>query len=136
MRKTWFLMAALGLALMGRASAAPSFFGPTGLLVIPTADTLAERTWNVHVHGIDNLTTYGASYGITKALEFGVSGVSPAHTDAKALINAKYTLLMETGKLPAIAIGGVDIAGQLDNQDPGFYVVVSKSLSSLIGKEV
>jgi len=135
MRKTWFLMAALGLALAGRASAAPSFFGPTGLLVIPTADTLAERSWNVHVHAIDNLTTFGGNFGLTKALEVGVTGADFEGGDTEALLNAKYTLLMETGKAPGIAIGGVDIADQLD-LDPGFYVVATKSLSSLLGGQM
>jgi len=135
MRKTWFLVAALGLALAGRASAAPSFFGPTGLLVIPTADTLAERSWNAHFHAINDLATYGASYGITKALELGVSGASPSGDNAKALINGKYALLMETEKVPGIAIGGLDLADQLD-LDIGFYVVATKSLSSLLGSEL
>jgi hypothetical protein len=134
MRKTWFLVAALGLALAGRASAAPSFFGPTGLLVIPTADTLAQRSWNVHVHAIDDLTTFGANFGLTKALEVGVSGAT-SHGNTDALLNAKYTLLMESGKAPGIAIGGVDIADQLD-LDPGFYVVATKSLSSLLGGQM
>jgi hypothetical protein len=134
MRKTWFLVASLGLALEGRASAAPSFFGPTGLLVIPTADSQAQQSWNVHVHGIDGLVTFGGSYGVTKALELGVTGADFRGGNTDALINAKYALLMETAKLPGVAIGGVDIADQI-GLDPGFYVVASKSLSSLLGSQ-
>jgi hypothetical protein len=134
MRKTWFLVAALGMALAGPASAAPNFFGPTGLLVIPTADTLAQQSWNVHLHLTDDVITYGASFGLAKQLELGVTGFDPDGGDTKALINAKYTLLMETGKAPGIAIGGLDLADELD-LDPGFYLVASKSLSSLLGGE-
>jgi hypothetical protein len=134
MRKTWFLVAALGLALAGPASAAPSFFGPTGLLVIPTADTLAQQSWDVHLHLTDELITYGANFGLAKQLEVGVTGADPDGGDTSALINAKYTLLMETGKAPGIAIGGFDLIDELD-LDMGFYLVASKSLSSLMGGE-
>src|SRR6187455_1100088 len=124
MRKTWFLVAALGLALAGRASASPNFFGPTGLLVIPTADTLAPQSWNVHLHLTENVVTYGANYGLAKQLELGVTGFDPEHSDTKALINAKYALLMETGKAPGIAIGVVDLIDELD-LDPAIYLVAS-----------
>jgi hypothetical protein len=134
MRKTWFLAAALGMALAGRASAAPTFFGPTGLLVMPTADTQALRSWNVHVHGMNHLVTFGGSFGVTKALELGVTAADFSPGDTNALINGKYALLMETAKLPGLAIGGFDIADQLDLK-AGFYVVASKSLNSLLGNQ-
>jgi hypothetical protein len=133
MRKTWVLISVLGLALAGRASAAPSFFGPTGLLVIPTADALSQSGWNVHLHAVEDLVTYGASLGIGKGFELGVTGVDPEGGDTEALFNAKYTFPMESGKAPAVAIGVVDIADELD-LDPGIYVVVSKSLNQLFGK--
>jgi len=136
MRKTWLLIAALGLALTGRASAAPSFFGPTGNLVIPTADTMAQNSWNAHVHAADTpgaaTTTFGASYGVVKQLEFGITGYHVSGFGTKALINAKYALLQETAKVPGLAVGGLDIANQLD-LDPGIYVVASKSLTTLLG---
>jgi hypothetical protein len=135
MRKTWFFLAALGLGLTGRAWAAPSFFGPTGLLAIPTADTLAEQSWNVHVHATDPLTTFGGSYGITKALEVGVSGVTPKHGDTKALFHAKYALLQESGKAPGLAVGGADLSSEFGD-DPAVYLVASKSLSSLLGSQM
>lgn len=133
MRKTWFLMAALALGLStGRASAAPSFFGPTGLLVIPTADTLAQQSWNLHLHLTEDLTAYGANFGLAQQLEIGVSGVDPEFGGTEAIFNAKYAALMETATGPGVAIGVVDIADALDI-DPGIYVVASKSLSSLLG---
>jgi hypothetical protein len=133
MRKTWFLMAALALGLTtGRASAAPSFFGPTGLLVIPTADTLAQQSWNLHLHLTEDLTAYGGNFGIAKGFEVGVSGVDPEAGSTEAIFNAKYTALMETATGPGVAIGAIDIADALD-LDPAVYIVVSKSLSSLMG---
>lgn len=135
MRKTWVLVSALGLALAGRASAAPSFFGPTGLLVIPTADSLAQQSWNAHVHAERNTTAFGLNYGLAKQLEVGVSGVHFRHGDTKALFNAKYTLFAETAKVPGLAVGGFDIADQL-KLDPGVYVVATKSLSTLLGGQL
>ena len=137
MRKTWVLVSVLGMALAGRASAAPSLYGPTGLLVIPTADTLAQQSWNAHVHAVDTggatLTTFGANFGIAKQLELGVTGFHVKGIGTKALFNAKYAVLMESAKVPGIAVGGVDLASQIPGSDPGVYVVASKSLSSLIG---
>jgi hypothetical protein len=140
MRKTWVLVSLLGLALAGRASAAPNLYGPTGLLVIPTADTLAPQSWNAHVHAVDvsgsTLTTFGANYGLAKQLEIGITGFHLNGIGTKALVNAKYAVLMESGKMPGIAIGGVDIASQIPGADPGVYVVASKSLSSLLGGQL
>jgi hypothetical protein len=136
MRNTWVLSAALGLALAGRASAQPSFFGPTGLLVIPTADTLGARAWNVHVHALDTSgspVAFGANFGLAKQFELGVSGYHVSGFGTKALFNAKYTVLPETAKVPGLAVGGFDIAAQLPGQDAGVYVVASKSLSTLLG---
>src|SRR5205823_12066117 len=96
MRKTWVLVSVLGMALAGRASAAPSLYGPTGLLVIPTADTLAQQSWNAHVHAVDTggatLTTFGANFGIAKQLELGVTGFHVKVIGTKALFNAKYAV--------------------------------------------
>jgi hypothetical protein len=112
MRKTWFLLAALALGL--------------------TTGTLAQQSWNVHLHLTEDLITYGGNFGIAKALEIGVTGADPEGGDTEALFNAKYTALMETATGPGIAIGAIDIADALD-LDPAVYIVVSKSLSSLMG---
>ena len=139
MRITWVLIGALGLALAGRASAAPSLFGPTGDLVIPTADTLGQNAWNAHAHALDasgnTETTFGASYGLAKQLEFGITGFHVKGIGTKALINAKYTVLPETAKVPGLAVGGLDMTAQIGS-DPGIYVVASKSLSSLLGGQL
>jgi hypothetical protein len=132
MRKTWVLISVLGLVLAGRASAAPSFFGPTGLLVIPTADALAQTGWNVHLHAIEDLTTYGANIGLGRGVELGVTGVDPEGGNTEAVFSGKYQFLMETATAPAVAVGVFDIADELD-ADVGFYVVVSKSLNQLLG---
>jgi len=140
MHKTWVLVSVLGgLALAGRASAAPSLFGPTGLLIIPTADTLAQQSWNAHAHAVDTgptLTTFGLNYGVAKQFEVGVTGFHVSGIGTKALFNVKYAFLMETAKVTGLAVGGFDLASQIPGSDPGVYVVASKSLSSLLGGQL
>jgi hypothetical protein len=138
MRKTWVLIAALGLALAGRASAQPSFFGPTGLLIIPTANTLDVREWNVHVHALersDSPVSFGVSAGIAKQFELGVTGYNTSLFGTKALFNMKYNFLQETAVIPGIAVGGFDIGAQLPHQDSGVYVVGSKSFAPFLKEQ-
>lgn len=130
MRKGWVLVGLLGLVTVKPVAAAPNFFGSTGLLVIPTADVIRQREWNVHVHGTDTITSYGVNFGVFQKFELGVTGADPDSGSAKALINLKYQLLTETPKLPAIAIGSVDISDEFD-LDPSIYAVVSKSFGKL-----
>jgi hypothetical protein len=136
MRKTWLLVSMVGMALAGRASAAPSLFGPTGLLVIPTADTLAALSWNTHAGAVDTggdtMMTFGGNFGATPKLELGLSGVDFKPFGTKALLNAKYAFLTETKVTPGVALGGLDIASQMGSS-PGVYIVASKSLTSLLG---
>lgn len=127
MRKGWVLLALMAIAIVPPASAAPNFLGSTGLLITPNADALGLREWNVHVHGTDDLTTFGVNFGIFENLEAGVTGFDPDGGDTEALINLKYRLVPETATTPAIAVGVVDVADELD-ADQSIYVVLSKGL--------
>jgi Exopolysaccharide biosynthesis protein YbjH len=124
MRKVLMLLPVLALSLAAPAMAAPNFFGPTGLLRIPTADVLPQRSYNVHVHGQRHLTFYGANLGLTDALEAGITALDPDPGGTRVLGNLKYRFTKETGKAPAIAVGVVDIA---DTIDISGYGVVSKA---------
>jgi hypothetical protein len=131
MRKGWVLLALVGLATARPVAAAPNFFGSTGLLLTPNADVLGLREWNAHVHGSEDFTSYGANFGLFDKLEVGVTAFDVKHgggTDA--LIDLKYRLVPETKSVPAVAIGAVDVADELDI-DPSIYLVVSKALGSL-----
>jgi hypothetical protein len=129
MRKGWVLLALMGIATVRPAAAAPNFLGSTGLLLTPSADVVRLREWNAHVHGTDDLTTYGANLGLFENLEVGVTGVDPDVGSSEALINAKYRLVPESATVPAIALGAVDLADELDI-DPSIYLVVSKALGA------
>jgi len=129
MRKGWVLLALAGLATVRPAVAAPNFFGSTGLILTPTADVLRVREWNAHVHGTDEVVTYGANFGLFENLEVGVTGIDPDSGSSDALINLKYRIVPESASVPAISIGAVDIADELE-VDPSIYLVISKALGS------
>jgi Exopolysaccharide biosynthesis protein YbjH len=123
MRKLLVLLPVLAASLATPALATPNFLGSTGLFRVPTSDVAAERSYGVHVHGIKDLTTYGVNFGLTKALEAGVTAFDPRHGSTKLFGDAKYQLARETGKSPAIAVGVVDIG---DTVDISGYGIISK----------
>jgi Exopolysaccharide biosynthesis protein YbjH len=124
MRKVLIVLPVLALSLAAPATAAPNFFGTTGLIRIPTADVLADRSYNVHVHGLHHLTTYGANFGVTGSLEGGLTAFDPSNASTRLFGNLKYQFLKETSKAPSIAVGVVDIA---DTVSISGYGIVSKS---------
>lgn len=126
------LLAFLGAALP--AAAAPTVYGPTGLMFVPTADVLPNGGFNFALHrfGEGNFLTFNTS--LMDNLEFGVTAVSwdGGHwdggrwvdgTDARA--NVKFRLLPESRTSPALAVGVSDLA---DDHGRGAYVVLTKSL--------
>ncbi|MCL5104266.1 MAG: YjbH domain-containing protein [Armatimonadetes bacterium] len=116
-------------AVSGHVAASPAYFGYTGLMLTPTADTL--KTGGVGLGAVfltndnNNTTFWSANVGLLDSLEVGAALVSPEHGDSNGIINAKFGLLKETMATPALAIGVSDLADQLDATP---YVVVSKSL--------
>jgi Exopolysaccharide biosynthesis protein YbjH len=128
MRKLFVLLPVLAMSLATPALAAPNFFGSTGLFFVPTSDVAAERSYGVHVHGIKDLTLYGANFGLAKSLEAGVTAFDPRHGSTKLFGNAKFQLARETGKSPGIAVGVVDIG---DTVDIAGYGIISKGFGRL-----
>lgn len=115
--------------IAGTAGAAPSFFGPTGLVTIPTADSLNKGEYNLaaFVVGADeggDFTTVAGNLGIVKNLEAGITYIKPEDTSGKVWLNAKYTFMPETTKNPAVAGGVIDLT---DETDTTAYFVLSKA---------
>ncbi|MCE5198557.1 MAG: YjbH domain-containing protein [Armatimonadota bacterium] len=116
-------------AMSSQVAATPAYFGYTGLMMTPTADTL--RTGGVDFGAVflnndNNDTTFvSGNFGLLDSLEVGAAMVSPEHGDSNGIINAKFGLLKENLTTPALAIGVSDLTDQFDSTP---YVVVSKSL--------
>lgn len=110
------------------ANAAPTLYGPSGLITIPTAESLSYKEFNL---GLDyfydqDTEAYSALYkmnlGTFKGWELGfVGGRVPTEG---VYINAKYYLMSDDSRYPlSIAIG---IQNLTSNSDTDVYMVSSK----------
>lgn len=126
-------MAVVGMvALAGAASAAPSFYGYTGLIVTPTADALNEQEYNAAIVTLNfeegsDANVYAANLGLKDNLEIGFARVRPDEGESETFVNAKYRFAQETGENPAVAVGVIDASDELDST---VYVVMSKAWGS------
>ncbi len=115
--------------LVGTAGAAPSFFGYTGLVRIPTADSLNKDEYNLAAFAVNadegaDSTVFAANLGLLPNLEVGFARIKPDEGSGETWINAKYTFMPETSKNPAVAGGVVDLTGESDTTA---YIVLSKA---------
>jgi hypothetical protein len=118
------------VVVSSQAAATPAYFGYTGLMLTPTADTLKMGGVNfgavyLNNDNDNNTTFWSANVGLLPSLEVGAAVVAPEEGDSQAIINAKFRLFKETLATPALSIGVSDLADQLEATP---YVVVSKSL--------
>jgi len=120
---------AVFLALTAPVAAEPTIFGPTGLIINPTADiTAVEHAW-IALNFLDNddnsLWTMNITGSISEEFEVGVGAVHPDQGDDGISFFLKWLFLPEEENMPGAATGVTitDIAG--DNSEM-FYVVLSK----------
>lgn len=123
------------------AAATPltSWFGTTGLIVVPSAETLAPEGIQAHVNVIEGdegeddwCTIWGANVSLYEGLEAGVTGLDSSYTGAQSetLLQAKYRLPMDRlfglpEEAPMIAVGGRDLGEEINRT---WYVVLSKDV--------
>ena len=124
--------------LSGMAMAAPSFLGTTGLIFIPNDRHLQAGDFSANFHSIDydrgaTETILGANVGLTEELEVGVARISfnrdGVGDDSETILNGKYSVLDETASRPSLLVGVLDAGGNLDEDDPGLYVLIGKNLT-------
>jgi hypothetical protein len=117
------------LLVTATAFAGPSFRGYSGLVYIPTADSLDMGEYNlgwftVDVdEGIDH-TLAAANIGLLAGFEVGVAREKPESGDAEVLLNGKLRFQSESFTHPEVAIGISDLTDEIDATP---YLVVSKS---------
>jgi len=118
-------------AEQARTETTSSWFGETGLIVIPTADTVDPQAIQAHFHRVDRegsgwSNTWGANVGFTSNIEGGVTRLDEAgETVFQAKVNLDLNKWLNVEDAPEVAIGGRDIADQVDR---ALYVVISKEL--------
>ena len=124
--KTLLLMAGfVFLSGLPTVHAAPSISGSTGMIRIPTADTLRPGQFSAGAFYWQDHSTAVAAVGLPVGME--VSAAAPWHKGVPGnwTVNAKVALTQEGLLMPAIAIGGEDLGEQ--NQR-SYYAAVSKAL--------
>jgi len=124
------LASVFAIAAIGSAQCAPSFRGYTGLVVIPTCDTLGRGDYNFGVmtekvndiHANDIFVNYGAA----ENLEIGFNSLLQVEgEDRETLINGKYQFLSETEQRAGVACGITDLTNEMESTA---YVVASKTI--------
>lgn len=127
-RNFYILFASLFLALTTSVMAASTLFGPTGLIMIPTAESLKYKEVNFAVdYTYSNDTKqdvwyYKANLGTFQSWELGVVGDSSR--DEGLFLNAKYYLMSSEERNPvSVAIGLENLSSK---DQSGIYMVASK----------
>ena len=105
--------------------AAPSMTGSTGMIRVPTADSMRLGQfsagyfyWNEHGSGV-------VAVGLPRGVEVSAAVRRNAGDNDTALYNVKFNLNQEALLYPAVAIGVEDIDGQ---ERRSVYGVLSKAL--------
>ncbi len=113
----------IGLAMA--AVAAPNLLGPTGLLNIPTADTLRDDEYNVSAFNIDGVDpiVYSFNFGVRDNLEAGFT----RGADKLTTVNLKYNFKPMTEKNAGISMGILDATNQVNTT---IYTVMGKAIST------
>lgn len=108
----------LGAAAFGSQGA--SFFGPTGLIGMPTADSLGMGQFRVFANYLTknayDEAPYGVNVGLGYGLEVGATQIHETGTNGgnTNIINVKYTAFKGNLVMPAVAVGAINVAENKD----------------------
>lgn len=108
---TTLTLAALVVAV-APAAASSSIFGPTGLLRVPTADTLEPPGLDFSVYWSDVATSLSMNVGVLPEVEVSAIWIDPRGDRNTTLISGKWRLWEETETRPALAAGVYDITNE------------------------
>ena len=141
-RKTAILLAALIVLMFPAAAyAEPTVTGPTGLLVIPTADTVTMSHMWVGINWLDLDTIVmpdqslegGTAWtalltgGLSDNFELGIGYMLQEESDNGVLFNGKYRIVNDDEEqwYPAVALGAT-VSNFSGNTNSEIYLVGSK----------
>lgn len=113
------------------AVAAPSLLGYSGLVTIPTTDSLEKGQYSAAMFVVDlesgpDSNVYALNLGMSAGTEIGFARIRPDGGVGETILNAKHAFREETQAHPAVAAGIVDLTGEMDTTA---YVVMSKAIS-------
>lgn len=137
MKYLLLILPVLALMAMPAFGASSYLGGYSGLLLTPD-DVLVpmggvELSFHDFIDILGNnqdLRTYAVTYGLLPTLEVGAS-VANSRGSTDLALNGKLSLITETPTRPSVLIGAFDATAMADlvNNDPTFYVVVSKNVT-------
>lgn len=110
------LCALLALGAAASVSAGASFFGPSGLITMPTAETLGTLRFQAFANYVtrdgSDESCYGLNVGIIRGIELGVTQVheTGASGGNEAIVNAKWTAFAGNLVMPSVVVGAINIA--------------------------
>jgi len=135
-RRMFVAVVVLVLAAMPvGAWASSSLLGPSGLILIPTADTLGTSQFNVggswfSSDSVDQNVLY-ANIGLLPGLEIGAARVDNEDAGVETILNAKFRLPQPMPVKLSLAVGVIDLTDQIDTTP---YVVASHTVGAgLVG---
>ncbi|MGQ9731871.1 MAG: hypothetical protein ACUVX8_11455 [Candidatus Zipacnadales bacterium] len=106
------------------ALASPTVWGPTGLLLTPTADVPGTVKAQLGAWFVDDVANSVAlDVGIGSGLEATGAWVDPDGGDSEPVLSAKWRFRQDSLTRPAIAVGIMDIGDRFDVTP---YIVVQK----------
>ncbi len=122
------VLATIGVAVLALVTAplgaAPTLLGPTGLLIAPSADTVETARAQLGGWLADDVAnSVSLNAGIGPGLEVTGAWVDPDHGDGEGILSAKWRFRQSSLASPAVAVGVIDVADQLDLTP---YIVVQK----------
>ncbi|MHC3129140.1 MAG: hypothetical protein IBV52_03590 [Candidatus Bathyarchaeota archaeon] len=118
-------------------SAEPSMMGYSGLLMVPTTDTVNDGGYNVAISsselsGWDD-RAYIANFGLQDGLEAGIWWWHPERGNKETLLNIKYQFESGTPGRASLALGVSDVTDEIDT---AVYFVASKDVGQPIGTTI
>jgi len=118
-------------------SAEPSMRGYSGLLMVPTTDTLSDGGYNVAISSSEvsdwDDRAYIANFGLRDGLEAGVWWWHPDAGSNETLLNIKYRFESGTLGRASLALGVSDVTDEIDT---AVYFVASKDVGQPIGTTI
>jgi len=114
-----------------KATVTSSWYGNTGLILTPSAETLPPQGSTIGWHRVnrdpDSLDAWTVNFGLIQDLEVGGARVDTSNTESEDIANLKYRIpvgqWLQNPEFPQVAIGVWDATDVINRS---YYVVLSK----------